>query len=94
MTSENTSQTQSNLETSTAANQANTLPKIPKKWKLMFVSWLFVYPVINVMFALVFPLVKDFPQLLKTLIFTVILVPLMGYFIPMMHKKFWNWIVK
>jgi len=94
MTSEKTSQTHSNLETSTAANQANTKPKTPKKWKLMFVSWLFVYPVINIMFALVFPLVKDFPQLLKTLIFTVILVPLMGYFIPMMHKKFWNWIVK
>ena len=94
MTSENTTQTHSNLDTLTAANQASTTPKSPKKWKLMFVSWLFVYPVINIMFALVFPLVKDFPQLLKTLIFTVILVPVMGYFIPMMHKKFWNWIVK
>ncbi len=66
----------------------------PKKWKLLLISWLFVYPVINIMFALVFPLIKDFPQLVKTLIFTVILVPLMGVCIPMLHKKFWNWITK
>jgi antibiotic biosynthesis monooxygenase (ABM) superfamily enzyme len=66
----------------------------PKKWKLLLISWLFVYPVINIMFALVFPLIKDFPQLIKTLIFTVILVPLMGVCIPMLHKKFWNWITK
>jgi hypothetical protein len=46
------------------------------------------------MFAVVFPLVKDFPQLGKTLVFTVILVPLMGYFIPLLHKRFWGWIVK
>jgi hypothetical protein len=71
-------------------NQAPT----PKKWKLLLISWLFVYPVINIMFALVFPLIKDFPQLVKTLIFTVILVPLMGICIPMLHKKFWNWITK
>jgi antibiotic biosynthesis monooxygenase (ABM) superfamily enzyme len=66
----------------------------PKKWKLLLISWLFVYPVINIMFALVFPLIKDFPQLVKTLIFTVILVPLMGVCIPMLQKKFWNWITK
>ena len=66
----------------------------PKVWKMLLISWLFVYPVINIMFALVFPLIKDFPQLLKTLIFTVILVPLMGIFIPKLHKKFWKWITK
>jgi antibiotic biosynthesis monooxygenase (ABM) superfamily enzyme len=72
----------------------NANPNAPKKWKLLLISWLFVYPVINIMFALVFPLIKDFPQLVKTLIFTVILVPLMGYFIPLLHKKCWQWIVK
>ena len=68
--------------------------KKPKVWKMLLISWLFVYPVINIMFALVFPLIKDFPQLVKTLIFTVILVPLMGIFIPKLHKKFRNWITK
>ena len=66
----------------------------PKIWKMVLISWLFVYPVINIMFALVFPLIKDFPQLVKTLIFTVILVPLMGIVIPKLHKRFWNWITK
>jgi hypothetical protein len=66
----------------------------PKIWKMLLISWLFVYPVINIMFAVVFPLVKDFPQLLKTLVFTVILVPLMGIFIPKLNKRFWNWITK
>jgi antibiotic biosynthesis monooxygenase (ABM) superfamily enzyme len=66
----------------------------PKVWKMLFISWLFVYPVINIMFALVFPLIKDFPQLVKTLIFTLILVPLMGMIIPKLHKRFWKWICK
>jgi antibiotic biosynthesis monooxygenase (ABM) superfamily enzyme len=66
----------------------------PKKWKLLLVSWLFVYPVINILFALLFPIIQDLPQLVKTLILTLILVPLMGICIPMLHKKFWNWITK
>ena len=70
------------------------MDKKPKVWKMMLISWLFVYPVINIMFALVFPLIKDYPQLVKTLIFTLILVPLMGIAIPKLHKKFWNWIKK
>lgn len=69
-------------------------PRSPKKWKMFLISWLFVYPVINLMFAVVFPLVQDLHQLLKTLIFTAILVPLMGIFIPKLHQKFWEWIVK
>lgn len=66
----------------------------PKKWKLMLISWLFVYPVINIMFAVIFPLVANLPQFLKTLVFTIILVPLMGICIPILHKKFWKWICK
>lgn len=66
----------------------------PKVWKMMLISWLFVYPVINIMFALLFPLIKELPQLVKTLIFTVILVPLMGAVIPRLHKRFWKWICK
>ena len=70
------------------------MDKKPKIWKMLLVSWIFVYPLINIMFALLMPLVKDYPQLLKTLIFTLILVPVMGISIPKLHKKFWNWITK
>jgi antibiotic biosynthesis monooxygenase (ABM) superfamily enzyme len=55
---------------------------------------LVVYPVINILFALLFPIIQDLPQLVKTLILTLILVPLMGICIPLLHKKFWSWITK
>jgi antibiotic biosynthesis monooxygenase (ABM) superfamily enzyme len=55
---------------------------------------LFVYPVINLMFLLVFPLLTEMHQLLKTLVFTLILVPIMAIVIPKLHQKFWKWIVK
>ena len=70
------------------------MDKKPKVWKMMLISWLFVYPVINLMFFLIFPLIKELPQLLKIFIFTAILVPVMGMAIPALHKKFWNWITK
>ena len=69
------------------------LPK-PKRWKIILISWLFVYPVVNVMFALIFPLLADLPQLVKTLVFTLILVPLMGIVLPKLHQRFWGWITK
>ena len=75
-----------------AMNPSQSRP--PKKWKMMLISWLFVYPVINLLFALVFPLVSEFHQLVKTLIFTLILVPLMGVAIPLLHKRFWGWITR
>ena len=70
------------------------MEKKPKIWKMLLISWLFVYPTINIMFATIFPLIQEFHQLVKTLIFTLILVPLMGIIIPKLHKKFWNWITK
>ncbi len=70
------------------------MDKKPKVWKMMLISWLFVYPVINLMFFLIFHLIKELPQLLKTFIFTAILVPVMGMAIPALHKKFWNRITK
>ena len=69
------------------------LPK-PKRWKMILISWLFVYPVVNVMFALIFPLLADLPQLVKTLVFTLILVPLMGIVLPKLHQRFWGRITK
>ncbi|NDD35327.1 MAG: hypothetical protein EBZ26_03300 [Flavobacteriia bacterium] len=66
----------------------------PKRWKMILISWLFVYPVVNVMFALLFPLLTDLPQLAKTLVFTAILVPLMAVVLPKLHQRFWAWITK
>jgi antibiotic biosynthesis monooxygenase (ABM) superfamily enzyme len=68
--------------------------KSPKKWKMILITWLFVYPVINILFAVFFPLIQEWPQLLKTLLLTVILVPLMGVVVPKLHKRFANWIFR
>jgi antibiotic biosynthesis monooxygenase (ABM) superfamily enzyme len=61
---------------------------------MMLISWLFVYPVVNLMFMTIFPLIIDWHPLLRTLVFTVILVPLMGFSIPKLHKYFWGWITR
>ena len=66
--------------------------KAPKKWKMMLLTWLFVYPVINILFALLFPLIQEFNQLIKTLILTLILVPLMGIVLPELHQRFADWL--
>jgi antibiotic biosynthesis monooxygenase (ABM) superfamily enzyme len=63
------------------------MDKKPKVWKMMLISWLFVYPVINLMFFLIFPLIKELSQLLKSFIFTAILVPVMGMAIPALQKN-------
>ncbi|MEY2763702.1 MAG: hypothetical protein RLZZ205_126 [Bacteroidota bacterium] len=70
----------------------NTTP--PKKWKMMLLTWLFVYPVINILFALLFPIIQEFHQLIKTLILTLILVPLMGIVLPQLHQRFGGWLRK
>jgi len=70
------------------------MEKKPKIWKMLLISWLFVYPVINLMFVFIFPLLVDLTQLAKTFVFTVIIVTFMGIVITKLHKKFWNWIIK
>lgn len=70
----------------------NTTP--PKKWKMMLLTWLFIYPVINILFALLFPIIQEFHQLIKTLILTLILVPLMGLVLPQLHQRFGGWLRK
>jgi antibiotic biosynthesis monooxygenase (ABM) superfamily enzyme len=66
----------------------------PKRWKMMLITWLFVYPVINVLFMLLMPLMAEQNQWIKTLVLTLILVPLMGAVLPRLHQRFWSWIVK
>ena len=60
----------------------------------MLITWLFVYPLINVLFMLLMPLMAEQNQWIKTLVLTLILVPLMGGVLPRLHQRFWSWIVK
>lgn len=68
--------------------------KQPKKWKMMLLSWLTIYPLINIIFFTLVPHIVEWHPLLKTLLITIILVPLMGIIIGMLQKKFSNWLIK
>ena len=68
--------------------------KQPKKWKLALLSWICIYPLINIIFLTVMPHIAQWHPLAKTLLVTVILVPLMGIMMAALQKKFNNWLYK
>jgi antibiotic biosynthesis monooxygenase (ABM) superfamily enzyme len=70
--------------------------KPPKKWKMAIVVWLAIYPLITIVFLLFGKyLVQINPIPLRTLIMTLILVPLMVFVLmPMIQKLLKNWLFK
>ena len=70
--------------------------KPPKKWKMSIVIWLAIYPLITTIFALLgkqLMLINPLP--LRTLIITVIAVPIMVFIlIPTLQKLLRNWLSK
>ncbi|MBP8033225.1 MAG: hypothetical protein KAZ71_01440 [Bacteroidia bacterium] len=70
--------------------------KPPKKWKMAIVIWLAIYPLITTIFALLGKqLILIEPLPLRTLIITVIAVPIMVFIlIPTLQKLLSNWLSK
>jgi antibiotic biosynthesis monooxygenase (ABM) superfamily enzyme len=68
--------------------------KPPKKWKMAIVVWLAIYPLITIVFLLFGKyLVQINPIPLRTLIMTLILVPLMVFLVmPLLQKLLKNWL--
>lgn len=67
----------------------------PKKWKFALLVWLFIYPVITLLSLTLLPLMTNLAAPLRTLIITLILVPLMAYgWIPFINKRFFAWLRK
>ncbi len=71
-----------------------TQPKQPKKWKMALLTWCIIYPLINILFALLMPHIGHLHNLIKTLIMTVILVPIMGILIGLAQKRFADWLTR
>lgn len=66
-----------------------------KKWKFALLVWCFIYPVITFLSSVIVPLMIDFPVPLRTLVISLILVPIMAFFyIPYIQKRFFNWLRK
>lgn len=70
--------------------------KPPKKWKMAIVIWLAIYPLITTIFALLGKqLILIEPLPLRTLIITIIAIPIMVFIlIPTLQKLLHNWLTK
>jgi antibiotic biosynthesis monooxygenase (ABM) superfamily enzyme len=68
--------------------------KRPRKWKMALLTWLCIYPLINILFALLMPHIGNLHNLLKTLVLTLILVPLMSVLLGQLQKRFQNWLYR
>lgn len=67
----------------------------PKKWKSALLIWLFIFPAVTILSLMIFPLLDGFHDIVRTLVMTLILVPIMAYwYIPFMNKQFFNWLRK
>jgi antibiotic biosynthesis monooxygenase (ABM) superfamily enzyme len=66
---------------------------LPPRYKMAYVTWLAVFPLITVIFALFGPLLSQLPMLLRTLVLTVVMVSLMTYVImPRLTRLFSFWL--
>jgi len=65
------------------------------KHKTTLLSWLAIYPVINIVSYFFDGLLMQIPQLIRTLLLSAILVPLMTYVImPIYTQLFKKWLEK
>ncbi len=61
---------------------------------MALLTWVCIYPLINLIFISVMPLIESWHPLLKTLLTTIILVPLMGISIELLRKQVGDWLYK
>lgn len=70
-------------------------PGPPKKWKFALLVWCFIYPAITLLSMTLLPYLMELPGPVRTLIMSLILVPLMAFFyIPYINKRFFHWLRK
>ncbi len=69
----------------------STLP--PPRWKTALVVWIAIYPSITLLSWLAGPWLMQLPLMVRTLVLTGILVPLLVFvLLPFLHKALHGWI--
>ncbi|MGO3212945.1 hypothetical protein ACT3RN_07780 [Psychrobacter sp. AOP5-GZ1-6] len=68
--------------------------RAPKKWKLMLLVWVSIYPLLNIFFPLIMPYIGQLQLPIRLLIMTIIIVPIMSFILGQLHKKFHLWLRK
>jgi len=67
--------------------------KAPPRWKTAVLIWLAIYPSITLLMLLFGDLLAQLPMPLRTLVLTVVLVPLMVFvLLPRLQKLFAGWL--
>jgi len=65
------------------------------KYKMALLVWIAIYPTINLLFYFLGDYLVQLHMLLRTLLLTAILVPLMVFILlPFLTKIFRNWLIK
>lgn len=65
----------------------------PPRYKMVVITWLAVFPLATVLFLLLQPLMGGAPTILRTLVFTLIMVTTMTYVVmPRMTRLFSFWL--
>lgn len=65
----------------------------PPRYKMVVVTWIAVFPLATLIFMLLQPLLGNAPAVLRTLVFTVIMVSMMTYVVmPRMTRLFSFWL--
>jgi antibiotic biosynthesis monooxygenase (ABM) superfamily enzyme len=65
----------------------------PKRYKLAVLVWIGLYPLLTALSYLTAPLLVDFPIPVRTLVLSLILVPIMIFvLIPSINKYFAGWL--
>jgi antibiotic biosynthesis monooxygenase (ABM) superfamily enzyme len=68
------------------------VPMVPR-YKVATVTWLAIYPALTATLALLGPVLAPLPLALRTLVVTVVLVPIMVYvLVPGMQRIFAGWL--
>ena len=66
---------------------------MPPRWKTAVVVWIAIYPALTFVLWLAGPTIRDWPVALRTLVLTLVLVPLMVYILlPALQRLFGPWL--
>jgi antibiotic biosynthesis monooxygenase (ABM) superfamily enzyme len=69
--------------------------KQPNKFKLALLVWCVIYPTVTTIFFVLGDFLATIHPLLRTLVVTVILVPMMVFvYLPFINKRFFEWLRK
>ena len=59
---------------------------------MALVTWVCIYPALNLVLFLLMPYIRDLPQLVATFFITILLVPIMGILMSKAQEVFKGWL--